>query len=35
MIAAASRGLVVKVEEALNKNANVNAKDPDVSYIFL
>ena len=35
MIAAASYGWVDKVEEALNKNANINAKDPGVSYIFL
>ena len=35
MFAAASYGRVDKVEEALNKNVNINAKDPDVSYNFL
>ena len=32
MLAAALRGQVDKVEEALNENVNINAKDPDVSY---
>ena len=32
MFAAASEGHVDKVEEALNKNININTKYPSVSY---
>ena len=32
MLVAAFIGKVDKVEEALNKNANINAKHSDVSY---
>ena len=32
MLVAAFIGHVDKVEEALNKNANINVKEPDVSY---
>ena len=36
LLAAAAKGLVDIVKEALKKNANVNAKDQDyVSYILL
>ena len=34
MIAAASEGYLDKVKEALNNNANINAKEPYVSYSF-
>ena len=35
MLVAAYEGHVDKVEEAINKNACINAQDPDVSYTLL
>ena len=35
MFIAALNGQVDKVEEAIHKNANINAKKPDVSYTSL
>ena len=32
MLEAANKGQVDKVEEALNKNVDINTKEPDVGY---
>ena len=35
MLAAAKEGQVDKVKEALNKNADINTKEPDVGYFII